>query len=278
MGASAFEQRVNTCRGYACVLITAAAFVIVLEQPKCLLFWEAGGYEFAAERTGNVGLATSAFFLAYLLIDSLVGIFCRHHFRRSSMAALLLHHVAVGIGVAAFALPSPPRGYFLYVLGEALTAARLLPPQPRWHARSAVFVFRRGLWLYLLGRDTWFFSETSQRFGFGAAIVPPIVAALLLALDSMWWREHARNGAAARRPSKEAGASAKPNSPSEDENGRLLWAADGSPLLTAPPGCGTDTGTGGDAQSALQHPPALDLEAGLEAGPLYEDDAELHSP
>ena len=189
---SAFEARVNNVRGYACLLITVLSVGLGLNDLKIFFFWRDDAYAANTERTGVVGLATSLIFLAYLLVDSLVGILCRAKFRRS-MNAVLLHHVVVGIGVLAFLLPSPPRGFFLYVWGEALTACRLLPPGPRWHARTAVFAFRRALWLFLVARDIAFFQRSSQVYGVAAAIVPPCVALLLLALDAVWWREHARS-------------------------------------------------------------------------------------
>lgn len=140
------------------------------------------------------GFATSSAFLAYLVVDSAIGIACRHQFRRG-MGAVLVHHVAVGIAVAAFLLPSPPRGFFLYVWGEALTACRLLPPQPRWWARSVAFAFRRMLWVYVLCRDLTFVPHTAAMFGKLGAALPPLIALLLLCLDCAWWREHRRSGA-----------------------------------------------------------------------------------
>lgn len=200
MPATAFEHRVNVTRGYATLVITLWSIAIVLEEPACLAFWLKHAYVLNAAPTGWFGLGCSALFLAYLVIDTVIGILCRHRFRRS-MGAVFLHHAFVGIAVAAFMLPSPPRGFFLYVWGEALTACRLLPPATRWPARSFVFAFRRALWIYVFARDAFFFEATRRRFGLGCALLPPFCAALLLALDLMWWQEHAKSGP--RRPKDE---------------------------------------------------------------------------
>ena len=72
----------------------------------------------------------------------LVAVVFRRHFRRS-MGFVYLHHVLCATGVLFFVYPSPPRGFFLYIWGEALTACRVLPPASRWRARSAAFAFRR---------------------------------------------------------------------------------------------------------------------------------------
>ncbi|KAL3913210.1 MAG: hypothetical protein SGPRY_008066, partial [Prymnesium sp.] len=139
MGASHFEQRVNVWRGWSCLLITLGSFFLVLANPRCFLFWEDDSAVF--ELTGTPGLLLSLSFTAYLAVDSAVAFFYRSHFRRP-MGAVYLHHLFVGIGLLAFLLPSPPRGFFFYVWGEALTACRVLPPAPRARARHAVFAFR----------------------------------------------------------------------------------------------------------------------------------------
>lgn len=198
MVATVFEERVNLMRGYATFVITLASFQIVLVEPHCLLFWTAQGYALNVAQTGVVGLCTAALFLLYLLVDTVVGICCRHRFRRS-MNAVLLHHVVVGVGIAAFLIPAPPRGFFLYVWGELLTACRLLPAGLRFRARHFVFAGRRVLWLFLLLRDVTFFRETRTRYGLIGASVPPLVAILLLGLDTLWWREHARSDRGAAR-------------------------------------------------------------------------------
>ena len=237
MVATAFEHRVNEARGYSCLCITAASCWIVGSHPRCLLFWRPDAYALISARTGMLGLATSAFFLLYLAVDTLLGIVCRHNFRRS-MNAVFVHHLVVGVALASFLLPSPPRGLFLYVLGEALTACRLLPPGPRWHARSAVFAGRRCLWLYLLCRDVYLFDATAQRFGTAVATLPPLVSILLLGLDCIWWREHSRNarfGAAGHKHAplgeERRGANARDaetSHTSEDESGRLLLSPAGA--------------------------------------------------
>ena len=108
MPATAFEHHVNVTRGYATLVITLWSIAIVLEEPACLAFWLKHAYALNAAPTGWFGLGCSALFLAYLVIDTAIGILCRHRFRRS-MGAVFLHHGAVGIAVAAFMLPSPPR-------------------------------------------------------------------------------------------------------------------------------------------------------------------------
>ena len=57
--------------------------------------------------------------------------------------------------------------------------------------RSIVFGFRRALWIYLICRDVYLYEQISSRYGRITALLPPMVAALLLVLDRMWWREHA---------------------------------------------------------------------------------------
>ena len=233
MVATAFEHRVNEARGYSCLVITAASCWIVGSHPHCLLFWRPDAYALISARTGMLGLATSAFFLLYLAVDTLLGIACRHNFRRS-MNAVFVHHLVVGVGLASFLLPSPPRGLFLYVLGEALTACRLLPPGPRWHARSAVFAGRRCLWLYLLCRDVYLFDATAKRFGTAVATLPPLVSILLLGLDCIWWREHSRNarfGEARHKHAplgQERRCAAETSHTCEDESGRLLLSPAGA--------------------------------------------------
>ena len=149
----------------------------------------------------------SGAFLLYLAVDMMVGVVCRHRFRRS-MGAVYLHHVGCLVPTAYFILPSPPRGYFLYVWGEALTAVRVLSPVARWHARGVVFACRRVtpslhlpacppereresrprpaasadrlvrvrrqvLWTYLLCRDLYLWEDTAEIFGGAAATMPP---------------------------------------------------------------------------------------------------------
>ena len=250
--ATSFEHRVNYYRGLVCFVITLASLLLVFIQPSCLLFWRDGAYELNAEGTGTAGTLTSLLFLTYLFVDSMVGIVCRSRFRRP-MLAVHIHHVVVGTAVACFLLPSPPRGFFLYVWGEALTAVRLLPPQPRFFARTCVFAARRCLWLYLLFRDATFFPQTSLRFGRVAAVVPMGVALLLLVLDAMWWREHAKSGAsgagsgggASKRNDGasishsgssvdlEAGQQSPSGHTSEEENGHLLKLS--PPIQEVPP-------------------------------------------
>lgn len=194
MPATPFEHCVNSVRGWCCLLVTVGSIAVVLEEPASLVFWADGAYATISAPTGPFGFILAASFLAYLLVDTAVGIVCRHQFRRS-MGAVFLHHALVGVAVAAFLVPSPPRGFFLYVWGEALTASRLLPPQSRFQARSVIFALRRTLWLYCGARDIWFFETTAAKFGYLPALVPPAIAVLLLFLDVMWWREHVRSGA-----------------------------------------------------------------------------------
>ena len=193
MPVSPIEQQVNVWRGWCCVVITAWAMLIVLAEPQSFVFWQpARGLPcLAFEETGAPGLVLSASFGTYLIVDCCVAFIWRAHFRRS-MGAVYLHHVAVAVGVAAFLLPSPPRGFFMYVWGEALTACRVLPPAVRFRGRSAVFAFRRVLWIYLLVRDVYLFHTTTARRGAVAAAVPPATALLLLGLDAMWWAEHVK--------------------------------------------------------------------------------------
>ena len=53
----------------------------------------------------------------------------------------------------------------MYLWGEALTACRILPPGPRWRARTVVFGFRRALWSFLLVRDCYIFEAMRRRKG-----------------------------------------------------------------------------------------------------------------
>lgn len=301
MPATDFENTVNEFRGYACFVITVSSLYIVLEQPGCLLFWTAQGYQLNVATTGMIGLATSAFFLLYLVVDTLCGLLCRHKFRRS-MAAVIVHHVVVAAAIGCFLLPSPPRGFFLYVWGEALTAVRLLPPGPRWHARSLVFGARRCLWTYLFCRDLAFFGETSAHFGIAGATAPLLVAVLLLALDWMWWREHARSGAGRhkKRPSKEAERTRGADEAmrhSEDESGQLLLpdapqancglrdgsqlpSQAGTPSAVPPRRCDAADGPGrmlnGHVNGASPRAVvAVDLEA---ARSISYDDLQIHTP
>mmetsp|Transcript_3039 Transcript_3039/g.6894 ORF Transcript_3039/g.6894 Transcript_3039/m.6894 type:complete len:291 (+) Transcript_3039:47-919(+) len=237
---SVLERRVNYARGHATLYITALSIALVLVDPACLIFWAGGAYDRIVAPTGRVGVACSAAFLAYLLIDTAVALSCRQHFRRS-MGSLYLHHALVGVGVAAFLLPSPPRGFFFYVWGEALTACRLLPPWSRFRARSGVFAFRRALWLYLICRDAWFFSMLCQRYGLLYAVLPISVAFLLLGLDCMWWREHVRSGQSTH------GCRAAHDEASAD-----------APLCTSSPQPGTGSRGDGSAKPILLVDGALD--------------------
>ena len=58
-------------------------------------------------------------------------------------------------------------------------------------ARSLVFALRRALWLFLLTRDIALFGSMRHRKGLAGALVPPAISLSLLALDQMWWTEHA---------------------------------------------------------------------------------------
>jgi len=62
------------------------------------------------------------------------------------------------------------------------------------------------LWTYLLCRDLYLWEDTAEIFGGAAATMPPCVCLLLLGLDVMWWREHARTGAEHRSLSGAAGS------------------------------------------------------------------------
>ena len=203
MPTTAFEVACNDLRGWACLFVTLGSVVVVLSEPASLIFWVPGAYRVISAPSGTAGFLIAAFFLLYLVVDTAVGVMCRHQFRRS-MGAVFLHHAIVGVATAAFLVPSPPRGYFFYVLGEALTACRLLPLQPRFHARSAVFAFRRALWLYCGARDVYFFPVTASKFGALPACIPPMIAVLLLVLDCMWWRDHVLSGAREAAGSKNA--------------------------------------------------------------------------
>ena len=206
MPTTAFEVACNDLRGWACLFVTLGSVVVVLSEPASLIFWVPDAYMVISAPSGTAGFLIAAFFLLYLVVDTAVGVMCRHQFRRS-MGAVFLHHAIVGVATAAFLVPSPPRGYFFYVLGEALTACRLLPLQPRFHARSAVFAFRRALWLYCGARDVYFFPVTASKFGALPACIPPMIAVLLLALDCVWWRDHVLSGAREAASSKnDAGA------------------------------------------------------------------------
>lgn len=260
--ATDFEHRVNTWRGYCCLLITVMSISIVLTEPWCLLFWKDYGYRLNIEHTGLVGFATSAFFGLYLLVDTIIGLVYHRRFRRS-MNAVFLHHAVVGAGVAAFLLPSPPRGFFLYVWGEALTACRLLPLRPRWHARSAVFAFRRVLWSYLCARDCWYFGRVAALYGMPCAAVPPGVAVLLLALDRAWWREHARSGA---RAAKQTSGFA---TTSDEESGGLCSGRVAAPVTSR--AGGTSNGVGAGAHSTASEVTKSSLSVHLDA-PLDSDE------
>lgn len=245
-----FEQSVNDCRGIACFLITLSSIVIVLLDVRCLAFWLPGAYELNSEPTGSLGVATSTVFLLYLFVDTVVVLMCKKQFRRP-MTAVLVHHCIVGVGVSAFLLPSPPRGFFVYVWGEALTAARLLPSRPRYHARTIIFVLRRILWIFLFCRDSAFFMQTAEIWGLVAATVPPFVAALLFALDVLWWQEHRR-----ARSSKDGEGPARANG-SGGRNCRGAASQEERKKLLA--GCSSWPNTPSHAPSAG---PPLDEESG----------------
>ncbi|KAL1500289.1 hypothetical protein AB1Y20_012956 [Prymnesium parvum] len=182
-----FEDKVNQWRGASTLLITAASMALVLSKPKGLLFWKHPSETFAP--TGPVGFALALTFGAYLLLDLVVIIAFRSKFRRS-MNAVYLHHVAVGLGVAGYLYPSPPRAFFVYVWGEALTACRLLQPSQRWYARHFVFFFRRVTWIYLIVRDTYSMRLLHDKWGLPVAAMAPLLCILLLYLDHSWWQEH----------------------------------------------------------------------------------------
>jgi hypothetical protein len=252
MPSTPFERRVNTCRGGCTAIVTLLSISIVLADVRCLAFWRPGAYEENARRTGWLGFATAALFLVYLFVDTVVGVVWRAEFRRS-MSAVYLHHAVVAVGVVAFLSPSPPRGFFPYVWGEALTAVRLLPPAPRHAARTAVFALRRVLWLYLLARDASFFPMTAARWGPAVATVPPLVAVLLLGLDCLWWREHSKSGGGGAHASREAGAS-RPEGDREHDG--LLGSGRGSEPGTPPFSASSCT-----PHLDLPPPPPVDLEA-----------------
>ena len=181
--APSFEDRVNTWRGACCLLITLGSLVLVLRDPKGLLFWRYSENTFAP--TGTAGFALAAAFGMYLLVDMIITLAFRSRFRRS-MTAVYVHHVAVGLGVAGYLHPSPPVAFFVYVWGEALTACRLLSPRLRWKARHLVFGFRRATWLYLVVRDTYSLRLLRDRWGLPIAVMAPVLCLLLLYLDHGW--------------------------------------------------------------------------------------------
>jgi hypothetical protein len=178
-----FEERVNTWRGACCLLITLGSLWLVLQHPSNLLFWLSPEETFAP--TGTLGFALAAAFGCYLAVDLAITLAFRSRFRRA-MTAVYVHHVAVGLGVAGYLHPSPPRAFFVYVWGEALTACRLLPPALRWRARHVVFAFRRVTWLYLVIRDTYSLGILHARWGLPVAVLAPVLCMVLLYLDHGW--------------------------------------------------------------------------------------------
>ena len=189
--AKSTETLINTWRGWCCLLVTTLSVVLVLQRPKIFLFWRPAGARVTWEETGPPGTLLAVFFVFYLCADTLIAFLMRAHFKRS-LGPLYVHHAIVIVGMACYMYPSPPRALFLYLWGEALTACRVLPPGPRWRARSVVFAARRVLWSFLLVRDLYIFDVLRRRKGAAGALVPPILSVTLLCLDSMWWHEHAR--------------------------------------------------------------------------------------
>lgn len=185
------ESMINTWRGWVCLIVTALSILIVLQQPRLVFFWKPVGARLAWEETGLPGTLLAGFFVVYLCADTLIAFLMRSHLQRS-LGPLYIHHTIVVVGVLCYMFPSPPRALFMYMWGEALTACRILPAGPyRWRARSLVFALRRALWLFLLTRDLALFSTMRHRKGLVGALVPPAVSLSLLALDQMWWTEHA---------------------------------------------------------------------------------------
>ena len=185
------ESMINTWRGWVCLIVTALSVTIVLQQPRLVLFWKPVGARLTWEETGLPGTLLAGFFVVYLCADTLIACLMRAHLQRS-LGPLYIHHTIVVVGVVCYMFPSPPRALFMYMWGEALTACRILPAGPyRWRARSLVFALRRALWLFLLTRDVTLFGAMRHRKGLAGALVPPVISLSLLALDQMWWAEHA---------------------------------------------------------------------------------------
>jgi hypothetical protein len=105
-------------------------------------------------------------------------------------------------------------------------------------------------------RDVSFHRTTAERFGRVAAALPPLVAALLLALDAMWWREHARSAPSAKRRPAEPRLSREFETAAlccdEDEHRTLHRAPAAAPPSTAPARtqARTDAGASSVAASA----------------------------
>ena len=89
------------------------------------------------------------------------------------MASLLVHHLAAIIALALILIPYPRRGYFVWGVSEVLTVVRLLPaPSPRFQARSHAFAFRRVLFVYLLSRGGFVYTESLDLWGAVVAATP----------------------------------------------------------------------------------------------------------
>ena len=168
-----FEERVNLTRGWTCLCIVSLCLYVTFSEPRCLAFWMADGYTYYAdEATGLAGAAAGYLFLAYISIDTLVCVVWRHRFKRS-MASLLVHHLAAIIALALILIPYPRRGYFVWGVSEVLTVVRLLPaPSPRFQARSHAFAFRRVLFVYLLSRGGFVYTESLDLWGAVVAATP----------------------------------------------------------------------------------------------------------
>ncbi len=191
----AFENAALIVKGWVTLVITVCSVALQnLTQPQYLLFWNCP--ERVLEPTNTPGVLVALLFSAYLLGDSLFVILYRARLRRP-MGPVLLHHVVVGLGVAAYIYPSPPRAFFVYVWGEVLTACRVLPPAYRFSGRSVAFGLRRCTWLYVFARDAYSHRLLRARYGLAPAAIAPLLALLLLKLDHGWWHEHTQAGKAA---------------------------------------------------------------------------------
>ena len=169
---------------------------------------------------------------------------------------------------------------------------------------------RLRVWLFLLARDVSFFRNTAQHYGRIGASVPPLVAVLLLGLDWMWWREHARSGRLRDKhkwlraengalPSHdiEAPTHASERSTSEDESRRLLLNVAASEAQASPcelvNGDSSSAATGHDGgrgsplhrhtteagRSRCTALPGHALEVQLEAARNVSfDDLQIHTP
>ena len=83
MPTTAFEVACNDLRGWACLFVTLGSVVVVLSEPASLIFWVPGAYMVISAPSGTAGFLIAAFFLLYLVVDTAVGVMCRHQFRRS---------------------------------------------------------------------------------------------------------------------------------------------------------------------------------------------------